>query len=312
MLNFQNHTTPGELWLRDPKGNKASAATLLSNVYNKYQTLNPSITSNLNGSVYLNDQQIYDTFYSELTSNQITRFDTFYDSLFIETKSGCIFEKIYVDKDVIKPFSVADNFTAKHNVNPGFLSYDSYVDYWFDESKNYVYFAYISNLNENKDFPLRFAFALIVNQFDCKTGLIRTIMLWKVILGFNSSINWDIFDYVLEAPKITFNSSTRTFNVSFLLKNIVRQFGLVSINFKQTDTVQQGTFEITEVNGHLPFFELDPTKCEAYPYDPRALSHYRVVTVASEKTDPAYNLKFITLVSYNPDEELVANYLVVE
>lgn len=312
MLNFQNHTIPGELWLRNPHGNKESATTLLSAVYNKYNTLNPTLTSTLFDSVYPREVDIYHSFYSELTSNQITRFDTFYDCIFIETKSGCIFEKIYIEEDAIKPFTFSDSLTPKHNVKAGFLSYDSYVDYWFDESSKSVFYAYISNLEENKSFPKRFAFALIVNNFDCETGLIKTVLLWKIVLGLKETKNWNIFDYVLETPKITFNSSTRTFNISFLLKNISRQFGVISINFKQTDSRFQGDYEITEVNGHLPFFTIDPALCEAYPYDPRAKSHYRVVTVATQPTDPAYNLKFIKLDSYNEDRELVSNYLILE
>jgi hypothetical protein len=313
MLEFQNHNIPGELWLRSPNGDKQLASMLLNNIYAKYETLNPSVTSNLYGVVYGNDQAIYDTFYGELTSNQITRFDSFYDSIFIETKSGCIFEKIYTEDNLIKPFTVSDNFTAKHNVHPGFLSYDSYVDYWFDESNNRVFYVYLSNLKENKDFPDRFAFAVIVNIFDCNTGLIRTVMLWKVVLNLIAKDGWDPFNFIIEPPKLTFNSTTRTFNVSFLLKNENKQFGLISVNFKQSDTLQNGLYEIKEVNGHLPFFTIDPSRCEAYPFDPHGLSLYRVVTVASNKNDPAYNLKFVLLDYWNEyDEIFEAKYLDIE
>jgi hypothetical protein len=310
MLNFQNNNIPGELWLRSPEGVKEPAPLLLQNVYAKYQTITPTLTSILKDSVYFGTSEVYNMFYNDLTSNRITRFDSFYDCIFVETQSGCIFEKIYTEDNQIKPFSVSDNFTAKHNVLPGFLSYDTYTDYWLDEASDSVYYAYISSLKENKDFANKFAFAVVVNVFDCKTGLIRTVMLWKVVLGIKYAADWDVFNYIIETPKITFNSSTRTFNISFLLKNTARQFGLISINFRELDTTQ-GAYEITEVNGHVPFFTIDPAKCEAYPYNPHDVSHYRVVTVSTDKNDPSYDLKFIKMVIVK-DRQLQAKYLIIE
>lgn len=314
MLKFQNHSIPGELWLRDIKGDIQTASNLLSAVYEKYYSLNPVLSSKNNSLVYARTPSLYDTFYKELTSNQITRFDVFYDSLFVETKSGCILEKIYVDGDQIKPFTIADSFTPKHNVKPKFLAYDTYVDYWFMETDNKVYFSYISCLEENKDFKDRFNFVLIVNEFNCETGLIQTVLFWKIILSYKASSDWNARDCTIEAPKLTFNPSTQTFNVSFLLKNTVKQFGLVSLNFKQTDLSMQGEYAITEVNAYLPFFVLDGANCMAYPYDPNAKKPYYVVTVAQKPTDPAYNLRFIILP--NSDHDLynnpTDNYLVLE
>lgn len=311
MLHFQNNNIPGELWLRDLKGNKESATTLLSAVYEKYHSLNPILSSRNASLVYARTSTIYDTFYGELTSNQITRFDVFYDSVFIETKSGCIFEKIYLDKDQIKPFTIADCFTPKHDAKPKFLNFDTYVDYWFDDSNNKVYFTYIACLEENKDFPNRIAFVILVNEFDCETGLITTILFWKVILSFKNSSNWDIRNCVIENPKITFNSTTRTFNVSFLLKNSIKQFGLVSINFKKIDNPFKGDYAITEVNAYLPYFEMDGNACEAYPYDPNAKPPYYVVTAAKK---PSEDLRFILMTNSSQDIFFhpLENYMILE
>lgn len=314
MLKFQNHSIPGELWLRDIKGDKQTASSLLSSVYLKYYSLNPVLSNRNVFEVYNRTPNLYDSFYRDLTSNQITRFDVFYDSLFIETQSGCIFEKIYLDGDQIKPFTLADSLTIKHTAKPNFLAYDSGIDYWFNEVTNKVYYTYISNLDENKNFEDRFNFVILLNEFDCETGLIQTVLFWKVQIAYTDSINWDARDCIIEDPKITFNSTSQTFNISFLLKNTIKQFGLISINVKKSDLPTLGDYAITEVNAYLPYFKTDAANCEAYPYDPNAKKPYYVVSVAGEPSDPAFNLRFLILTasSRDPYNNPVDNYLVLE
>ena len=312
MLNYQNNSISGELWLRDANGEKQPANILLKEIFKKYQTLDLSLSSSTNLTMHPRNLSLYESFYSELTSNQIVKFDVFYDCFFLQTKSGCIFEKYYIENDLIKPFSIADTFTPKHNTRPGFLSFDTHVDYWFDETEKKVYFSYISNLEENKNFPLKFSFILIVNEFDCLTGNIKTVLFWKIEIPFSKSTRWDIFDFILESPKITFNDLTKTFNVSFLIKNLDKQFGIISINFNKSLGISSRRFSITEINGYVPFFDIIPYECRAYPFGPNELSNYRVLSVASDPNDPSYKIKFILSSFYNEDNELVNNYLVLE
>ena len=78
MSIYFNKQLPGQLWLRDLTNNVSSAYNMLSSVFTKYKTINNS-------------------FYYDVSTNNINRFDVINDTLFIETSSGYIFEKFYVD-----------------------------------------------------------------------------------------------------------------------------------------------------------------------------------------------------------------------
>jgi hypothetical protein len=149
---------------------------------------------------------------------------------------------------------------------------------------------------------------------DCETGLIQTVLFWQVQIAYTNADNWNARDCTIEDPKITFNSSSQTFNVSFLLKNTVKQFGLVSINIKKSDLPTIGDYAITEVNAYLPYFTIDGANCEAYPYDPNAKKPYFVVSVAGDPQDVAYNRRFIILPSSGRDlyNNPTDNYLILE
>lgn len=288
MLEYQHNSVAGELWIRTPSGKKQRADNLLGEIYKKYQG--------------------YSTFYSELTSNQVNRFDTFYDCIFVETKSGSFFEKITINKEKAEPYNAANLYTAKLDPPPGRLAYNTYIDYWFDEPNNKIVFANIIPLEENRNFRLQYSFAFMVNEYDCTRSRIQTILFEKVIFALKSTKNWDVYDYILESPKITFNPTTQTYNVSFLLKNQTRDFGIISLNFNR----EKGYYTTSEVNGHLPFWELDVENCMVVPYIPGAAAPYRILTVGTFKTDPAYNLKFILVPVEDEDYGFVEKYLVIE
>jgi hypothetical protein len=137
MNNFTTNNTTGELWIRTPQGIKDTANNVLSAVYLKYNS--------------------YTNFYSELTSNQITRFEIFYDNIFIETPSGCIFEKLLDQNGSFIPYNLSNLFTAKHTAAPGFVAFSTKVDYWFNESRKKIYFCNINVLESNKNFNSQFS-----------------------------------------------------------------------------------------------------------------------------------------------------------
>lgn len=293
MNNYINSSIPGELWIRDFEGKKEIGSNALSSVYLKYSSK-------------------YPTFFSELTSNQITRFDCFLDCVFVETKSGAILEKLSIDGDKFKPFNMANLHVPKVNLKKGLLNFNTYVDYWYDENSNKIYYVYLVALEENKTFRFQYSLAIIMDEFDCHTGLTETVLFDKLTLAFKDSKNWDLYDYVLENPKITYNKDTLKFNFSFLLKNKSRDFGLISINYLKNDTLERGHYAATEVNGHLPYFDLDFDNCFIGPYDPSIIQRYRILTVATFNDDPAYKDKFIVLRVQNQDLEFVDKYLVTE
>ena len=222
-LDKQN---PGELWLRNLKNNVDSASSVLSSVYLKYQFINT-------------------TFFSQLTANEINRFDLFYDVFFIETSAGCIFEKFYIDNESIQPYNHINLFNVKKSTT---------VDYWFSEKRNKVNFVEIYTSDTINSDPIEdsFKFILIFKTFDCTTGLIKGAILDQIKLAYTKSINWDASRYTIENPKLTYNADTKTFNVSFILRNADYVMGLVSINILDGDIPV-----IEEVNGFLPYFIID-------------------------------------------------------
>jgi hypothetical protein len=92
----------------------------------------------------------------------------------------------------------------------------------------------------------------VFNSFDCTTGLLNHLILKDIKIAYKSIENWDDNNFTIENPKITYNPDTKTFNVSFILRNSVGAFGLVSINILDKDIP-----EISKVTGFLPYLVLD-------------------------------------------------------
>jgi hypothetical protein len=215
-MNTYNDTNLlGQLWMRDINNNVIEATNALSAVYLKYQTIQP-------------------LFFSELTSNNITKFDIFYDTLFIQTNSGYVFEKIKYDTSGILPYSEFNHYIQNQSNN---------IDYWFNEKNKKIYFYGFYTLeNSTSNFTLSTYF----NVFDINTGNYKN--LYNPVINFGSITNSNPISMV-EDPKMTFNIDTNTFNISFIVRNYNNTFGLVSINFNEN--------EILEINSFLPYPELD-------------------------------------------------------
>jgi hypothetical protein len=228
MSIYYSKQIPGQLWLRDLNDNVSSAYDVLSSVYIKYKNINPS-------------------FFFDLSSNNINRFDVIYDTLFVETSSGFFFEKFYTDAySVIQPYNQMNLFNTRKNTT---------VDYWYSEPQKKIYFAEIFYTQPETLLLNTFSLGLIFKSFDCNTGLASIILLKNINLVYTSSTNWDEAQDIfgLENPKITYNPDTKTFNVSFILRNAVGDFGLVSLNILDIAVPQ-----ISEVNGFLPYLVIDP------------------------------------------------------
>lgn len=236
MSIYYNNQLPGNLWLRDLTNDISPAYNVLSSIYIKYKNINSS-------------------FFSELTSNSINRFDVIFDTLFIETNSGCIFEKFYVDEySGIQPYTQLNLFNVRKNTT---------IDYWYSESKNIIYFTELFYTqthapSSNKSFELN----VLLKEINCNTGNGSTILSKTIHLGYLSATNWNYIYtsdnkwyvplFTLENPKLTYNVDTKTFNVSFILRNSIGDFGLVSVNI-----LDLAVPDISEFNAFLPYFTIN-------------------------------------------------------
>lgn len=222
-LYIQNESE-GKLWLRNILGNIESGTQMLSAIYKKYE--------NANGS---------NTLYNQLTSNQILKFDTFYDCIFIQTKSGCFFEKINIDE-----LSNLIPYTKYYYYNP---KKTTHVDYWFDETDKKIYFTdieYVSNIS------LNIVFNLYLYEFDMVSGITELKTKEQINFKFKTATSLLGIDPSFETPKIAYNPDTKNYNVSFILRNNENTFGLISILIKK-----QNTFKIIKIDGIIPYGGLD-------------------------------------------------------
>lgn len=209
----QTYYAEGEMWMRDSTGTIHSANSALINLYSKYETINQ-------------------TFYNELISNQIKRFDFFYDVIFVETQSGHIFDKIEIINDKIHPVSLDNRF----------LPY-SYSDYWLDESNKKIY----NTINKIDNWSLSSVqIGVLIEQFDIVRNLFNLKLYYQIDINFNQNIYQ--VKPIIEPPKITFNADTDIFNISFILRGPNKEFSLLSTNINK-----QQFLELEEVNCFVPF-----------------------------------------------------------
>jgi hypothetical protein len=221
-MNFYNNDfINGELWLRDSENN-------IKNVYEKLS------------SVFIKYKDIDLNFFNSLSSNQITRFNVFYDSIFVENQYGYIFEKIIQENSQIYPFN---QFNLFNNT--------SKIDYWFDEKLKKVYFCSFgdSYIEDNS----KIKFSILFKEFDINEGVINLLLNKIITLKLiNPRGEWFNSNGIKEVPKLTYNSDTNLFNISFLLRSEVTDnntLSLISINLDKKD--------IIEINAYVPFAEID-------------------------------------------------------
>jgi hypothetical protein len=230
-MNFYNDTNfTGELWLRDVNNNVQEAGTVLSAVFLKYKDLYPD-------------------FYYDLNFNIITKFDVFYDSFYIQTPNGYIFEKVSFQNYKMLPYSLFDHRSPLGSNN---------IDYWFDEINKKVYFCGFSEVEPVTGKSINFS--LFFKEFDINANKIKEFYTKSIHLSLDNTSNLLSSYGIKDDPKLTYNADTNIFNVSFLVKNDIRQNALISINLNQNN--------ILEVNSFIPFGELNTVKSYVTEYIP--------------------------------------------
>jgi hypothetical protein len=228
MSLYNESETKGKLWLRNTAGTIENGANLLSSIYLKYSEI--------------------PEFYNNLINNEITRFDVFYDCLFIETQNGCFFEKIVSDENNnFQPYTRNYFFNEKKTTK---------VDYWFNERERKIYFTEIEYLTIAN---FSFNFILHLKEFDCDTGITEQKVKQFVDLKFLNSPDWFNFTPIVETPKLTYNPNSTNYNVSFVFRNKIKQFALLSLMLSK-----KRKFEVTKIDGIVPFAELDSQNSKHY------------------------------------------------
>jgi hypothetical protein len=234
---YEKNLQRGELWLRSPEGVVQPAAETLSEVFLKYKNVEgyEDITD-----VLINSNNY--TFYQELTSGaDILRFDVIQDVLFVETKRGNFFDQIIYEEGKIKPVNQDNNFvTSLCARRLGF------PDYWFDENNRKIYI--VTNKMQSHASDLSGCLVeYVIEQFDMNSSIL------DVKLYFSLHFNFGTYNYypsfpIMEPPKLTYNKSTKMFNVSHILRGPKKHFGLVSIN-----VLKDQNLDVKQVNAFFPF-----------------------------------------------------------
>lgn len=217
MTNFETDKNGGELWIRLVDNTILPATSALSAIYFKYNSIDSP-------------------FYLDLKNNNITRFDMFYESIFIETPRGFLIEKIKFLEKNIQPF---DN-------NNHFILLNSDVekpDYWLDDNSLKVFIT----KNEIKTWNLSSVeITFDVYQFDIKTNFLNKKLSFDVKTMFSHSLYSQT--PILEPCKVSYNFDTKSFNISTILRGPQKDFGLISVNIKKRQFLQ-----IDEINSFIPY-----------------------------------------------------------
>jgi hypothetical protein len=211
----------GDFWMRDVNDNIILANQALSSFYLKYNNSNSF------------------NFYNDLTSNNIVKFDVFYDTIFIQTPNGHIFEKYVLEEGIVKIYNNLNNFNS-----------NSKFDYWFDEAKKVIYTFEFNDPNPNYRFisesTVTVSIGFIFKFFDTKNGIFKILL--NDVIDINVELQVGVENGIFkDNPKLTYNTDTNLFNVSFTTLNSLSSFGLVSINFNEK--------ELKEINYYFPYYD---------------------------------------------------------
>lgn len=217
MSIYNDQFNIGNSYLRKLDNSIYTLAESLSAVIEKYKAIN-------------------EAFYNELILNRIVNFDVFYDCIFIETSTGYIIEKIYIEDDVIYPYYNNNFLTENKNTN---------TRYWFDEKNLKIYFfdvlfdAQATNYME---------FLFFIKEFDCKSGLLFLNVKEKFYLELQDARDWGKKVPTIEPPVVSYNQKTKNYNVSFVFRNNTFEMGIISIMVDAKNELTVSKFDI-----YMPF-----------------------------------------------------------
>jgi len=239
---YEKNNQPGELWIRDNNNNIKLVSEFLSNVFLKYKPLSSSyISTNKYSNI---DVDFYN---SLMDSKQILRFDIMDDVIFIETPVGNTFEQIIIDdRGFIQPKNQSNNFSSSENLTKRF----GFPDYWYDELNRNIFVA--SNKIDSYGNFIKLSY--IIELFNIKNSLLDIVYQFNININFGNEYSYKQLP-VVEPVKLTYNKSTKTFNISHICRGANKEFGLISINLTKDQTININKFDAL-----LPF--KNPTNIE--------------------------------------------------
>lgn len=198
----KRHNTTGHLWVRTPYDNILPGATALSAIYAKYT----------------NQSSIY----SELTGSDIFSFDVVYDVLIIELDNYVLFEKIEFDYD-------ANTFKNTNTSSKIFaVSADNtfYGGFWFHEKENRLTVAMcISSSYLNVPYIYAELYRINLTNFSMEkiySGKDDTSLILPTTSTFTR----------VDAPILTYNRDTDTFNISIFAKDEDNKCFIISMDIR--------------------------------------------------------------------------------
>lgn len=222
MSIYNDSINTGELWSRKINDNIEISNQSLSAIYSKYESINPY-------------------FYNDLVKNNIKNIDVFYDCIFIETDTGYIIEKFFMDDEYNLYPTNGNNFlTIKRNTS---------TKYWFDENELKVYFFDILAGDQPTN---AIVFNLIVKEFNCKSGFLFLKIDDLIVLNLTTSKGWGRKVPVVEPPVVSYNEYIKNFNCSFIMRNNTSDISLISLNIDK-----KVELELNRINGFIPFATVD-------------------------------------------------------
>jgi len=179
----------------------------------------------------------------ELSSNLITRCDIVYNTIFIETPSYFVIDRIESENNIFIDSGTPDIW-FEHTSTPFNKISNRY------KKDNFVYFAILSAVGVNSALDTRdFVVFPLIYKFDSNNFSVSQIYPLKSStlesISESFSFNTDGVQYIEACtPRITYFSKTNTFNLSYLLKDLNKSPYLVSVNFDVNDIVA-----LKEING---------------------------------------------------------------
>lgn len=220
---YQKQFLPGVLWVKTLDNNTATASASLSAVYQKY----------INNS----------TVYRELSSNLISTFEVFFDTLVFETPSVVLYEKVYLDYDTYQiktsttnylPINlgltnntaiITDSLTGGV-VSPTVNTY--YGGNWYDShSKTVTICTLLSGtLSASSVSGL---IVPVLYQFNINDSTDRKRIYPTDTTDFSQYLRNDPYRYI-EPPVFTYNKDTNTYVVTHLAYGTSQKVDI--INYK--------------------------------------------------------------------------------
>ncbi len=227
----------GEIWTRKNSQTVEPGTASLSSIYNQYKNIN---------------------LYNELTSNRIFKIDTFFDTLYIETSTAVLFEKIdydYITNQITSKVDSSRQISLRvpttNNLNREFNSpqitfsnYSKPGNTWFLPKEKVVFIPVVEITNNKAILPKLYKHNLTKENLELVFPINQEDLndIYQ-LAGLNASS--------IQRPVISYNSLKKIFLYSFIVENPTSKHiveieltNLLTTNLKNIRVYSQQTAEV--------------------------------------------------------------------